>query len=144
MRSKPKLGDGSIRNPTRAWREFSDHRPGDRADFGSARPRGVAAVHGAGTEMVSHGSGGNGRASIPGARPRWVSDPVFGQHRPAASDYLSHEGTVLITTSRLILRPLELSDADPVQALFPQWEIVRFNLSGVRNPGLCGANVSRQ
>jgi ribosomal-protein-alanine N-acetyltransferase len=31
-----------------------------------------------------------------------------------------------ITTSRLILRPLELADADAVQAVFPQWEIVQF------------------
>jgi [ribosomal protein S5]-alanine N-acetyltransferase len=31
-----------------------------------------------------------------------------------------------ITTPRLILRPLELADADAVQAVFPQWEIVRF------------------
>jgi ribosomal-protein-alanine N-acetyltransferase len=32
----------------------------------------------------------------------------------------------ILTTSRLILRPLELADADAVQALFPHWEIVRF------------------
>ena len=31
----------------------------------------------------------------------------------------------VIETSRLILRPLELADAGPVQELFPHWEIVR-------------------
>jgi [ribosomal protein S5]-alanine N-acetyltransferase len=29
-------------------------------------------------------------------------------------------------TSRLILRPLELNDAEPLQRLFPRWEVVRF------------------
>jgi ribosomal-protein-alanine N-acetyltransferase len=36
------------------------------------------------------------------------------------------DGIPTITTPRLILRPLELSDADAVQELFPRWEIVRF------------------
>jgi ribosomal-protein-alanine N-acetyltransferase len=31
-----------------------------------------------------------------------------------------------LTTSRLVLRPLDLTDVDAVQALFPRWEIVRF------------------
>jgi ribosomal-protein-alanine N-acetyltransferase len=30
------------------------------------------------------------------------------------------------TTSRLLLRPLELADAEQMQALFPHWEIVRY------------------
>ncbi len=29
-------------------------------------------------------------------------------------------------TSRLLLRPLELADAEQAQALFPHWEIVRY------------------
>ncbi|MGD0103060.1 MAG: GNAT family N-acetyltransferase [Rhodopila sp.] len=31
-----------------------------------------------------------------------------------------------LETPRLILRPLEIADAPAVQALFPQWEVVRF------------------
>src|SRR5262250_689118 len=34
--------------------------------------------------------------------------------------------TPRLETARLLLRPLALEDADQVQALFPQWEIVRF------------------
>lgn len=30
-----------------------------------------------------------------------------------------------LTTARLILRPLEMADAEQIQALFPHWEIVR-------------------
>jgi [ribosomal protein S5]-alanine N-acetyltransferase len=33
--------------------------------------------------------------------------------------------TPTLETPRLILRPLELADADEVQLIFPQWEIVR-------------------
>ena len=43
-------------------------------------------------------------------------------------------GIPTITTSRLILRPLELSDADAVQDLFPRWEIVRFLASEIPWP----------
>lgn len=31
-----------------------------------------------------------------------------------------------LQTLRLTLRPLELADAEQVQALFPKWEIVRY------------------
>lgn len=34
--------------------------------------------------------------------------------------------TPTLETPRLILRPLELADAEQVQKLFPQWEIVRY------------------
>src|ERR1700704_2451085 len=34
--------------------------------------------------------------------------------------------TPTLETPRLILRPLELADAEQAQALFPQWEIVRY------------------
>jgi RimJ/RimL family protein N-acetyltransferase len=35
-------------------------------------------------------------------------------------------GISTLTTPRLILRPLEMADADAVQEIFPVWEIVRF------------------
>jgi ribosomal-protein-alanine N-acetyltransferase len=34
--------------------------------------------------------------------------------------------TPTLETRRLILRPLEIADADEVQILFPHWEIVRY------------------
>ena len=34
--------------------------------------------------------------------------------------------TPALETSRLLLRPLEIADADEVQILFPKWEIVRY------------------
>lgn len=37
-------------------------------------------------------------------------------------------------TERLILRPLELADAEPIQELFPHWEIVRYMLNRVPWP----------
>ena len=36
-----------------------------------------------------------------------------------------------IETSRLLLRPLELSDADPIQRLFPRFEVVAFMSASV-------------
>jgi [ribosomal protein S5]-alanine N-acetyltransferase len=39
-----------------------------------------------------------------------------------------------LETRRLILRPLELSDAEQAQALFPQWEIVKYLASRVPWP----------
>ena len=37
-------------------------------------------------------------------------------------------------TKRLILRPVELADAAQIQAVFPQWEVVRFLLNRVPWP----------
>lgn len=37
-----------------------------------------------------------------------------------------HIATPALSTARLLLRPLELADAEAVQRVFPQWEIVRF------------------
>jgi hypothetical protein len=42
--------------------------------------------------------------------------------------------TSSLETARLILRPLEISDAKEVQVLFPQWEIVRYLASRVPWP----------
>lgn len=42
----------------------------------------------------------------------------------ALADYLVMIPT--LQTPRMILRPLELADAEQVQALFPKWEVVRY------------------
>lgn len=42
--------------------------------------------------------------------------------------------TPTLETRRLLLRPLELADAEAVQRLFPQWEIVRYLASHVPWP----------
>lgn len=39
-----------------------------------------------------------------------------------------------LETKRLILRPLELADAEQIQVLFPQWEIVRYLTNRVSWP----------
>ena len=43
-------------------------------------------------------------------------------------------GQPILTTARLLLRPLQLSDAAEVQIIFPQWEIVRFLATSVPWP----------
>jgi [ribosomal protein S5]-alanine N-acetyltransferase len=40
----------------------------------------------------------------------------------------------VIATSRLILRPLELTDADTIQRVFPRWDIVRFMSTNIPWP----------
>ena len=42
--------------------------------------------------------------------------------------------SVELQTNRLLLRPLELADAEQTQRLFPQWEIVKFLTSKVQWP----------
>jgi RimJ/RimL family protein N-acetyltransferase len=42
--------------------------------------------------------------------------------------------TPTLQTPRLILRPLELADADQAQLLFPHWEIVRYIRNAVPWP----------
>lgn len=42
--------------------------------------------------------------------------------------------TPALETPRLILRPLELADSEQAQALFPQWEIVRYLTKSVPWP----------
>lgn len=40
----------------------------------------------------------------------------------------------VLTTDRLILRPLELADADFIQKRFPRWEVVRFLVADIPWP----------
>jgi len=42
--------------------------------------------------------------------------------------------TPTLTTNRLILAPLQLKDAEQVQLLFPEWEIVKYITAGVPWP----------
>jgi ribosomal-protein-alanine N-acetyltransferase len=43
-----------------------------------------------------------------------------------SSFFFATSMTPTLETPRLILRPLELADADQAQVLFPQWEVVRY------------------
>ncbi len=40
----------------------------------------------------------------------------------------------VLETRRLVLRPLQVSDAEPIQALFPHWPIVRLMSAGIPWP----------
>jgi RimJ/RimL family protein N-acetyltransferase len=42
--------------------------------------------------------------------------------------------TPALQTARLLLRPLELADADQIQQLFPQWEVVRYLTAAIPWP----------
>jgi RimJ/RimL family protein N-acetyltransferase len=42
--------------------------------------------------------------------------------------------TAPLHTARLLLRPLELADAEQVQEIFPQWEIVKFMTAAIPWP----------
>lgn len=59
---------------------------------------------------------------------------------PAALDAQTRAMPPTLETSRLILRPIELADAEQVQPLFANWEIVRF--LGSRVPWPCPADSS--
>jgi [ribosomal protein S5]-alanine N-acetyltransferase len=49
-------------------------------------------------------------------------------------NYLLLDPASELQTSRLVLRSLELADADQIQVLFPQWEVVRYLASVVPWP----------
>ena len=52
----------------------------------------------------------------------------------AVCDILLNNVTPTLETPRLLLRPLELADAEQVQVIFPHWEIVRYLVSTVPWP----------
>jgi RimJ/RimL family protein N-acetyltransferase len=45
---------------------------------------------------------------------------------PMIKDHHAMESSPIFNTSRLILTPLQLSDAPAIQQLFPHWEVVRY------------------
>jgi hypothetical protein len=51
-----------------------------------------------------------------------------------SDDFATLPHTPTLTTTRLVLRPIILSDAVAVQQLFPVWEIVRYLQAGVPWP----------
>jgi RimJ/RimL family protein N-acetyltransferase len=59
--------------------------------------------------------------------PPYVKHHTSNSRTAHATEYAAMAPhTPTLTTPRLILRPLELADADAIQAVFPQWEIVKF------------------
>lgn len=46
--------------------------------------------------------------------------------REHAEEVSTRVGTPALETRRLLLRPIELNDAAMIQAIFPQWEVVRY------------------
>jgi len=42
--------------------------------------------------------------------------------------------TPTLETARLLLRPVELAAAEQIQAIFPQWEIVKYLANKVPGP----------
>src|SRR5207253_6299536 len=60
-----------------------------------------------------------------GSSSRWRSLLLRFAYTP--KEEISHmETTPILYTERLILRPLELADAEAIQQQFPNWEVVRY------------------
>jgi len=55
-------------------------------------------------------------------------------NKPSFHSFMINIMTPILETPRLILRPLELADAEQAQAIFPQWEIVRYLTKSVPWP----------
>jgi ribosomal-protein-alanine N-acetyltransferase len=73
-------------------------------------------------------------ASMPGGAPRSsILDWLTAQFRRSLGISFVYM-TAELHTKRLLLRPLQLSDAEQTQRLFPQWDIVKFLNSKVPWP----------
>ena len=60
-------------------------------------------------------------------KPGLIFSKIALCHRPTArKGFSTMDSSPTLITSRLILTPLQLSDAADIQRLFPHWEIVRF------------------